>query len=312
MKRLGLLLFAAAFALAAGAAEKRPLRVLMIGNSFSISVLKELPHIVDAQDEYALDITSLYIGGCSLQRHIREYETALADPTHRPYALDRYVTGQGRLKRVRANLIEALDAGSYDVVTIQQASPQSFSPAGWVPWGDRLVAIVREKQPRAKLMLHQTWSYRVDAPRLKKWKLTPEEMFTRVREVYAERARHFGCGVIPMGDAVRLWRSRSGKATPLSVPAAELAKYRPPATPSYKGDVVGSWRWGRRKGDSPRKLQRDAIHLNPDGAYLQGCVWFAVLFGADATKIAYRPAYLTSREAELIRRCAADAVAGKL
>ena len=77
--------------------------------------------------------------------------------------------------------------------------------------------------------------------------------------------------------------------------------------------MVGSWRWSRRKRSSPeRKLYRDATHLNPDGEYLQGCVWFAVLFGVDATKIAYRPAYLTSREAELIRRCAADAAAGKL
>ena len=310
MKRLGVLLFAAAFALAVGAAEKRPLRVLMIGNSFSLSVMRELPNIVDAQDEYALDITSLYIGGCSLQRHIREYETALDDPTHRPYALDRYVTGQGRLKRVRANLIEALDARSYDVITIQQASPQSFSPEGWVPWGDRLVAIVRKKQPRAKLMLHQTWSYRSDAPLLRKWQLSQAEMFSRVREVYAERARHFGCGVIPMGDAVRLWR----EAAPVSfrrIPGSKLKEYKRPRAPSYKGDVVGRHYWKRSRKSGEYKLLCDTSHLNNDGVYLQGCVWFAALFGADATKIAYRPAYLTLREAELIRRCAAEAVAGK-
>ena len=63
MKGICTLLLAATLAIGAGAAEKKPLRVLMIGNSFSLSVMRELPNIVDAQDVYALDITSMYIGG---------------------------------------------------------------------------------------------------------------------------------------------------------------------------------------------------------------------------------------------------------
>ena len=308
MKRL-LVLVCLAAAAASGAAEKQPLRVLMIGNSFSLSVMRELPKIVDAQDVYALDITSLYIGGCSLERHIKEYEAAKQNPEHRPYSLDRYITGQGRLKRVKGNLIEALAAGKYDVVTIQQASPKSFSLEGWTPWGDRLVAIVREKQPQAKLLIHQTWSYRSNSPLLKKWGFTQEEMFDKVREVVADRAKHFDCGVIPMGEAVQLWRRRTAKVTPLEVPAETLAKYEYPKLPpsrTYKGDLVGCYRYNRKK-----KLWCDLTHLNGDGNYMQGCVWFAYLFGADAEKITYKPKFLTQKEAALIRKCAADAVSGK-
>ena len=309
MKRF-LVLACLAAALAAGAAEKQPLRVLMIGNSFSLSVMRELPKIADAQNEYALDITSLYIGGCSLERHIKEYEAAKKNPEHRPYSLDRCVTGQGRLKRVKANLIDALDAGKYDVITIQQASPKSFTIEGWEPWGDRLVAIVREKQPQAKLLIHQTWSYRSNSPQLKKWNLTQETMFRKVREVVADRAKHFGCGVIPMGEAVQLWRARTAKVTPLKMPAGELEKYdasgKLPPPRTWKGDVVGSYRRNKRG-----KLWCDLTHLNGDGNYLQGCVWFAFLFGADAEKITYKPKFLTQQEAALIRKCAADAVAGK-
>ena len=223
MKKICFLLFSAALMVAA-AAEKKPLKVLMVGNSFSVSVMRELPNIVDAQNEYALDITSLYIGGCSLERHVREYEKAVKDPEHRPYSQTRYITGQGRLPRVMGNLVDALAAGKYDIVTIQQASPVSFQLDSWTPYGDKLVAIIREKQPQAKLLIHQTWSYRSNSPLMTdKWKFTQEEMFKRVRAVCADRAKHFDCGVIPMGEAVQLFRRTIG-AKPLSATEEEIKK----------------------------------------------------------------------------------------
>jgi len=310
MKKLCLLLFSAVLAAAAPGAERKILRVLMIGNSFSLSVMRELPKIVDAQDGYALDITSMYIGGCSLERHIGEYEKAKENPEHRPYRIDRYVTGQGRLKRTPGNLIDMLDAQRYDIITIQEASPRSMEKNGWDRYGDKLVAVVREKQPRAKLLLHQTWSYRIDAPLLKKWKVSQDEMFARIRKVYADRAKHFDCAVIPMGEAVQIWR----KKAPMSfrrIPGSKLKEYKRPKTPSYKGDVVGRHHWKKSRKSGEYVLLCDATHLNNDGNYLQGCVWFAFLFGADATKIAYAPKHLNPAEVELIRKCAADAVSGK-
>ena len=44
------------------------LKVLMIGNSFSICVLEQMPQVAKAMGK-ELDICSLYIGGCSLSRH---------------------------------------------------------------------------------------------------------------------------------------------------------------------------------------------------------------------------------------------------
>ena len=310
MKKFCALLLTAALAVGAAAAEKKPLKVLMIGNSFSLSVMKELPNIADAQNEYALDITSMYIGGCTLERHIKEYEAAKADPAHRPYSIDRYVTGKGRRKRFKGNLVMALDAQKYDIITVQEASPRSLFTEGWTQYGDKLVAIVREKQPQAKLLLHQTWSYRIDSDRLKKWKLTQNAMFAEVRKVYADRAKHFDCGIIPMGEAVQLWR----KAAPMSfrrIPGSKLKEYKRPKAPSYKGDVVGRHYWKKSRKTGEYVLLCDTSHLNRDGEYLQGCVWFASLFGADATKIAYKPKHLKPAEVALIRKCAAAAVAGK-
>jgi hypothetical protein len=46
----------------------KPLKVLMIGNSFSVCVLKQLPQCA-ADAGCVIDIASLYIGGCPLKKH---------------------------------------------------------------------------------------------------------------------------------------------------------------------------------------------------------------------------------------------------
>ncbi len=57
----------------AGCATERPddgcVKVLMIGNSFSISLMSNLPKVAESLD-VPLALTSLYIGGCSLERHV--------------------------------------------------------------------------------------------------------------------------------------------------------------------------------------------------------------------------------------------------
>ena len=50
------------------AVQAKQLKVLMIGNSFSICVLKEMPACAAAAGE-TLDLASLYIGGCPFDRH---------------------------------------------------------------------------------------------------------------------------------------------------------------------------------------------------------------------------------------------------
>ena len=284
-----------------------PLRVLMIGNSFSLSVMKELPEIVQSQDRHRLDITSMYIGGCPLRSHVENYERAQSDPSFKPYRIDRFVSGEGRLPPRWDNLPSLLSEPGYDIITIQQASAQSFRPESWEPWGDRLVAAVREKMPRARILIHQTWSYRADAGALSRWKISSSEMFRRLHDVYADRAAHFGFGIIPTGDAVELFRKQSPiRFTSFSAPALKRLSF--PQLPPDAGDVVGRHLW-KKQTDGRMTLSVDSNHLNSAGEYLQGCVWFGALFGEDPERISYTPSYLSADTAALLRRCAALALA---
>jgi hypothetical protein len=289
--------------------ENRPLRVLMVGNSYSLSVMKELPEIVAAQDKHALDITNMYIGGCSLERHVENWDRAKREADFRPYRISRFVSGRGRLEEFDGNMPEVLDVPAYDLVTLQQCSHQGFRRESWEPYGDLLAERIRAVMPEVRFAVHQTWSYRSDAEKLKLWGMTQHEMFLRTREVYADRARHFDCGIIPVGEAVERFRKLSETRFVAFDPAA-LAALTPPLLPPDAGDVVGKYRW---KPDAEGKtvLAADVIHLNRFGEYLQACVWFGALFGADPLKISYEPAYVSPEMAALLRRCAAEALAGE-
>ncbi len=292
-----------------GRGTENPLRVLVIGNSFSRSLIRELPGVMAAQNRYSLDLTDMYIGGCSLERHVNEYEAAVADPEHKPYRIDRIAPGGIREPDYLSNLPEMLAPGSvYDLVTIQQASPYSFRPDSWAPWSDRLVAVVRKALPEAKIVIQQTWSYRPDSPRFADWGIDSAMMFKYLREVYLERSRHYGFEVIPTGDAVETFRRRYGFRFAGFDPA-RVARIKYPQLPPDDGDIVGSYRWKEDENGVP-VLTLDAIHLNGAGQYLQACVWFGALFGADVREIRYVPEHLSAQKAALLRECAALALAG--
>ena len=291
-----------------GRGTEQPLRVLVIGNSFSRSLIRELPSLMAAEPGYKLDLFDMYIGGCSLERHISEYESALADPEHKPYRIDRIAPGGVLEPDYMSNLVEMLDGRVYDLVTIQQASPQSFRPESWLPWGDKLIGIVRKALPEAKIAIQETWSYRPDSPRFADWGIDSDTMFKWLREVYLERSRHYGFEVIPTGDAVATFRRRYDYRFAGFDPA-RLGRIKYPQLPPDDGDIVGSYRWKEDENGVP-VLTLDAIHLNRAGGYLQACVWFGALFGADVRKITYVPDHLSQAKAELLRECAALALAG--
>ena len=66
------------------AVQAKQLKVLMIGNSFSVCVLKEMPACAASAGE-TLDLASLYIGGCPLDKHWANVEKA-GNPKFKPYS----------------------------------------------------------------------------------------------------------------------------------------------------------------------------------------------------------------------------------
>ena len=311
---------AIAYALvAAPALHAKHLKVLMIGNSFSICVLKEMPKCAASAGE-TLDLASLYIGGCPLDRHWSNVEKS-SNPDFKPYLFtynyasvkdqkDAPVAALGE----HSNIPQALVADKWNVVTIQQASPKSPFFETYQPYADQLIAKIRELAPQAEIVIQQTWSYAPYSERLGKWNMTPDTMFAALKDAYGRLAKQGGFRIIPTGEAVQLYRKRLPVDYGKLLSPEEVKALKPPQKIDFHGDVVGSSSWGKGAskdgtGDKAAKHRFDTIHLNAAGHYLQACTWLAALFGTDVTKLSYAPDSIPADKAALMRTCAAEAVA---
>ncbi len=190
------------------AEPEKPLKVLMIGNSFSICNLWQMPQVAESMGK-KLDIVSLYIGGCSLERHWNNVVAASTNATFKPYRFDRITYGKHVVEKGAVNIPDALAMDKWDVVTLQQASHFSWDPATYHPWGDNLVAKIRELAPQAKIVVQETWSYPPWDKRLRKFGFDQVEMYARLHDAYAAFAGKYGFDVIPVGTAAEFAPDRN-------------------------------------------------------------------------------------------------------
>ena len=295
---IGCLASAAAFAALSGCAstdskEPSALKVLMIGNSYSISCLAHLPQVaVDRGED--LDLASLYIGGCNLKRH---WENAQKDGKEgfAPYRFDRVVCGKRTVDGAKRNVCEVLRMAKWDIVTVQQSSHDSWKPETYQPYGDKLIAKIRELAPQAKILVQETWSYTPWDKRMKNWGLDQNSMYRKAHKAYSDFAGKYGLSLIPMGTAVQEWRRR------LPVKYTEN---------SFGGDVVGGGKQEerdhfKRNADGKWVPNCDVFHLGRKGEYLQALVWAKALFpDIDLMELEYCPSYVSESDARLMKQIA--------
>ncbi len=186
---------------------RSPKKVLMIGNSFSICCLRQTPQIA-AEYGCELDMASLFIGGCSLERHWQNV-VAATNATFRPYRFDRITSGRRVVEKGTINIPEALTLDTWDVVTIQQCSSKSWNAKSYHPWGDNLVKTIRELAPRAEIVVQETWSYPPWDGRLKKFGFDQLDMYAKLHDAYSAFAEKHGLRVIPTGTAAEFCPERN-------------------------------------------------------------------------------------------------------
>jgi hypothetical protein len=277
--------------------RKESLKVLAIGNSFSICVLKEMPNV--AKDlGYKLDFCSMYIPGCTLDRHAAN----LDKPNDNPYSITWSYAScgkdevpfmsalkKGNKKKYASNIERILQADKWDVVTIQQGSHKSWKAESYEPYGTKLINMIRKHAPQAKIYVQQTWSYTPWDKRLNKWGIDNGKMFESIEKSYAQFANAHSLDVIRTGKAIDIYRRE--------LPVKYTEK-------SNNDDVCGVntfkklekepewWPVGIKKETGLWWPKGDVFHLNRRGEYLQALVWTAKLFNADVTKCSYTPDYL--------------------
>jgi hypothetical protein len=292
--------------------DGRPLKVLMIGNSFTGSVMRETPSLAE-KSGLKLNIVQCGIGGCPFDRHWSNVEKS-GDKSFKPYGVvSSLSSGDEKKFPKRANVTDMLTADRWDIVTIQQASGKSAFYDTYQPYADNLIAKIRELAPQAEIVIQQTWSYTPYDTRLARWNMTPKQMYEELKKAYAQLAAKHKLRIIPTADAVQLFRDRLPVDYGKLLTRMEINKIAKPGTVDFHGDVVGNSAWkqgrkGKQKDWEEIKLRNDFSHFNARGHYLQACVWLGFLFNVDPTTFTYRPNGLPEADAKLMRECARDAL----
>ena len=155
MKKIVLLLSCVLiFGVSSFAAQRDTIKVLAIGNSFSEDAVEEHLSFLAQAEGLTVVIGNMYIGGCSLERHVNNLRGNLKKYRYRKF------DPQGNKTEIRNYTLEqVLAEEEWDFISVQQVSSLSGKPESYNPWLTELVEFVKERQPQAELMFHATWAY---------------------------------------------------------------------------------------------------------------------------------------------------------
>lgn len=274
------------------------MKILTIGNSFTESLKAYFPQVCESAG-VELEIDYANHGGCQLSRHWEYIENEERDPVYRMYRNHTKTMG------------EILRETEWDVVTIQQSSPNSWIWDTYQPYGENIRNYINQHAPQAEVVIQQTWSYRADDPRISPggiWNIDQNEMYSKLTENYKRLAEELGgLRIIPTGKAVQLARQKQQDNFVPYDPEL-LTQLKWPDLPRQANSLVGRIWWHKNQTTGKLEIARDTIHLNQRGQYLQACVWFAFFFKLPTSSITFVPDIIDNDDAEFLRNIAQEAV----
>ena len=217
------------------------MKLLSIGNSFSQDAQRYLAGVARA-DGFGVRTVNLMIGGCSLARH---YRNMLSGE-------DAYTFEQNGVSTALAvSLKTALLSDDFDVITLQQLSSDAPRYETYQPYLSELASFVRRHQPRAKILLQETWAYEQGSARLtaELGYANEAEMTADLQTAYAKAAADIAAdGIIPSATVFAAARALGAE-----------------------------------------KLHRDTFHASLGlGRYLLALTWYAKVSGRSVLGNAYR------------------------
>ena len=290
MKRILIVLAAIAATLSLPAQEKYAnfplpenpdtLRILAIGNSFSDDATQYLPDLLEAAGIHNVILGRLYIGGCTLERHCKEYETNGHEYVYLKSTKNKWETVK---KYKEGRFMDGLGDEPWDIITMQQGSPKSGRWDSYDPWLGNLIGIVRKEcsNPKAAIVWHQTWAYsRTYTNRsFANYAYDQQYMFDSIQLCVDKAREQYNIPVvIPSGPAVQMLR--------------------------------GTWL------NTDKDLTRDGFHMSyREGRYATACVWFEALIrptlGVSVKGNSFRNSgenEVSDKEAALMQKTAIKAV----
>lgn len=264
------------------------LRILAVGNSFSDDGTEYIPGLLEAAGIHNVIIARLYIGGCSLERHCKEYAEGTKDYVYYKSTENRWVTVSKN-----ATIMDGLKDEPWDIITVQEVSNNSGTYDTYQLWAPKLLSILRKEatNPNAAIVWHMTWAYASNSDHVafKFYNHDQNVMYESILDCVRRARVDFNVPVvIPSGYAVQIARG----------------------TRLNNQDRV-------RPDNKVYQLTRDGFHLSRQhGRYIAACVWFESLIKPTLGKSVKGNSYLIEdtefsidkKDAKLCQKIAIEAV----
>ena len=212
MRKFVKVLLVVFFCLFGGVMNAQPdkvVKILTIGNSFSEDAVEQ--HLFDLAkaEDIRIIIGNMYIGGCSLEKHLNNARGNKAAYKYRKIGLD------GRKVETKSFTLEAALADEHwDYVSFQQNSGRSGQYDTWMASLPELMAYVKSRVPKkTQMVLHQTWAYDKDSKHrdFKNYDHNQDLMFKSILDAVHKAAKELDVKIIvPCGTAIQ-----NARTTPL-------------------------------------------------------------------------------------------------
>jgi hypothetical protein len=180
--------------------QSKSIKVLAIGNSFSIDGMEYLWNVLHDAGYEEIVLGNLYIGGCSVDKHWKNIQS---DAGAYVYLKNTY--GQW-LKIPDTPISFAITDHDWDVITLQQSSGSSgrASTYGNI---DNVFQYIKNQQPDAKIFWHMTWAYQQDTPSTAFANYNSDQltMYNAITSAVEEKivGNSYVDGIIPSGTAIQ-------------------------------------------------------------------------------------------------------------
>lgn len=261
---------------ASASAARRQLKILAIGNSFTVDAVQDDLEPLALADSVDITVGYPYKGGTSMKQH---FEWMVADSAAYNY---RKVGPAGASeRRPHTTLKQAVCDEHWDWVIIQtNHSGASGFTDNYLPYLTQLVDSVKAhiaNPDKVRWGLYMTWAYDKDS-----------------------RYKHF-----PLygNDQNRMYRMIAETA-PKALEATGMQLLIP------AGTAIQNLRTTKAFGD---RMNRDGYHMDLDhGRYTVACTWYEAITGRPVSGNSYRPAELSAFQASLCRTAAHLAIQNPL
>ena len=136
----------------------KSLKILAIGNSFSVDAMEYLWNICNAAGIEEIVLGNLYIGGCSLDTHWGNMQKNANAYTY-------YSNTSGYWKSENSkSVLYGLEQEDWDIITIQQVSQDSGVASTYTNLQNIIDYINKNKtNENAKIYWHMTWAYQANS-----------------------------------------------------------------------------------------------------------------------------------------------------